>query len=87
MNKFHSLTISRIQQLTTDAVAIHFDVENNDLFQFQAGQYITIKQDINGEQVRRAYSICSANNEGVAIGIKKVEGGKMSTFLTENVKT
>jgi len=86
MNKFHSLTISRIQQLTTDAVAIHFDVENNDLFQFQAGQYITIKQDINGEQVRRAYSICSANNEGVAIGVKKVEGGKMSTFLTENVK-
>jgi ring-1,2-phenylacetyl-CoA epoxidase subunit PaaE len=86
MNKFHPLTISKIQRLTADALAIHFDVENNDLFQFQSGQYITIKQDINGEEIRRAYSICSTNVEGVAIGIKKVEGGKMSTFLTSEVK-
>jgi len=86
MNKFHSLTISNIQQLTSDAIAIHFDVKNNNLFQFQAGQYITIKMKINGEEVRRSYSICSANTEGVAIGIKKIEDGKMSTFLTADVK-
>jgi len=86
MNKFHSLTITSINKLTADAVAISFDVNNNSLFQFEAGQYITIKQDINGEEVRRAYSICSTNKEGVTIGVKKVEGGKMSTFLTENIK-
>lgn len=86
MNKFHPLTITKITKLTADAVAISFDVSNNSLFQFEAGQYITIKKKINGEQVRRAYSICSTNAEGVTIGVKKVAGGKMSTFLTENIK-
>ena len=86
MNKFHPLTITSIARLTADAVAISFEVSNNALFQFEAGQYITIKQDINGEEVRRAYSICSMNAEGVTIGVKKVEGGRMSTFLTESVK-
>ena len=85
MNKFHPLKITSIYRLTADAVAISFDVSNNDLFQFDAGQYITIKQDINGEEVRRAYSICSMNAEGVTIGVKKVESGKMSTFLTESI--
>lgn len=86
MNKFHPLTITSIDRLTPDAVAISFDVSNNVLFQFEAGQYITVKQDINGEEVRRAYSICSMNSEGITIGIKKVETGRMSTFLTESVK-
>jgi len=85
MNKFHPLTITNITRLTIDSVAISFDVSNNALFQFEAGQYITIKQDINGEEVRRAYSICSMNAEGVTIGVKKVEEGRMSTFLTESV--
>ena len=86
MNKFHPLTITSIARLTIDAVAISFDVSNNTLFQFEAGQYITIKHDINGEEVRRAYSICSMNTEGITIGVKKVESGRMSTFLTENLK-
>ena len=86
MNKFHPLTITSIARITADAVAISFDVSNNALFQFETGQYITIKNDINGEEVRRAYSICSTNKEGVTIGVKKVESGKMSTFLTEKIK-
>jgi len=86
MNKFQPLIITNITQLTADAVAISFDVSDNTLFQFEAGQYITIKNDINGEEVRRAYSICSTNKEGVTIGVKKVESGKMSTFLTEKIK-
>jgi len=86
MNKFHPLTITSIARLTIDAVAISFDVSNNALFQFEAGQYITIKHEINGEEVRRAYSICSTNAEGISIGVKKVESGRMSTFLTENLK-
>ena len=80
MNKFHPLTITSIARLTADAVAISFDVSNNALFQFEAGQYITIKQDINGEEVRRAYSICSMNAEGVTIGVKKVEEGGCLLF-------
>ena len=86
MNKFHSLTVSSIKSLTTDSVAISFDTLNNELFQFISGQYITIKHQINREEVRRAYSICSTNIEGVTIGVKRVEKGKMSTFLTTNLK-
>jgi|TARA_B110000967_G_C18795583_1_gene515575 ring-1,2-phenylacetyl-CoA epoxidase subunit PaaE len=86
MNKFHPLSITSISSLTIDAVAISFDVSNNTLFQFEAGQYITIKHDINGEEVRRAYSICSMDTEGITIGVKKVESGRMSTFLTESLK-
>ena len=86
MNNFHSLIISNIKQLTETALAISFDVNTNDLFHFDAGQYITVKHDISGEEIRRAYSICSTNKEGITIGVKKVDGGRMSTFLTEQVK-
>ena len=86
MNKFQVLTISEVQQLTKDAVAISFDIDNNDLFNFEAGQYITIKHEINGEDIRRAYSICSTQKEGLTIGVKRVEQGRMSTFLTTDVK-
>ena len=86
MHKFHSLIVSSIKPLTTDSVAISFDTTNNDLFQFVSGQYITIKHQINGEEVRRAYSICSAITEDVTIGVKRVENGKMSTFLTKDIK-
>ena len=86
MNKFHSLTVSSIKSLTTDSVAISFDTLNNELFQFISGQYITIKHQIGGEQIRRAYSICSSIEEGISVGVKKVETGKMSSFLTTKIK-
>ena len=86
MSKFHSLIVSSLKSLTNDSVAIGFDTADNEFFQFKAGQYITIKHQINGEEVRRAYSICSMKSEGITIGVKKVEQGRMSTFLTTNLK-
>jgi len=88
MNSFYPLKVSQIRVLTANAVELKFEIpEELELtFNFMAGQYITIKQQINGEEARRAYSICSTNAEGVAIGVKKLEGGKMSTFLTADVK-
>ena len=88
MNSFYPLKVSQIRVLTANAVELKFKIpdELESKFNFMAGQYITIKQQINGEEARRAYSICSTNTEGVAIGVKKLEGGKMSTFLTADVK-
>jgi len=86
MSKFHSLIVSSLKSLTNDSVTISFDTLDNELFRFIPGQYITINHQINGEQVRRAYSICSIQTEGIAIGVKKVEKGRMSTFLTTNLK-
>ena len=53
-----------------------------------SGQYVTIKSIVDGEDVRRAYSLCSAPFEDdFRIGVKKVDAGKMSTFLNEKLKT
>ena len=54
MNKFHSIKITEIKNLTTDSVEIVFDT-NNHLFYFNSGQYISIKHTINIEEIRRAY--------------------------------
>jgi len=89
MRQIHPLKISKINQLTSDAVEIVFLIPENLIseFEFIAGQYITICTKINNEDIRRAYSLCSNPSSGeVAVGVKKVEGGLMSTFLTENIK-
>lgn len=85
MNSFFSLPIKSIKKLTKDSVQLSFDTENSSDFNFIPGQYITVKSIINGNEERRAYSICSTLDEGLAIGVKLVEGGKMSTFLTKDV--
>ena len=88
MNSFYPLKVSQIRALTTNAVELKFEIpaELESKFNFKAGQYITIKQNISGEEVRRSYSICSSNTEGICVGVKRVEGGKMSSFLTANIK-
>ena len=88
MNSFYPLKVKKIRKLTLNAVELKFEIpaELESKFNFKAGQYITIKQNISGEEVRRAYSICSSNTEGICVGVKRVEGGKMSSFLTTNIK-
>ena len=83
--KFHLLKIKAIQKLTNDSVQITFDVPTvlHDEFSFLPGQYITL--DINGE--RRDYSICeSPLNKEWSIGVKAMEGGKISTYLVNELK-
>ena len=88
MNSFYPLKVEKIRKLTSNAVELKFEIssELESKFNFQAGQYITIKQSISGEEVRRSYSICSSNKEGIYVGVKRVESGKMSSFLTTNIK-
>ena len=89
MRKLHNLRISKINRLTPDAIEIFFLIpeELKSEFEFIAGQYITICENINNEDVRRAYSLCSnPDSLEVAVGVKKVEGGKMSTFLIDTLK-
>jgi len=89
MNIFYSLKVKKVRKLTNDAIEISFEIPTEllDMFKFKAGQYITIKSTINDKEVRRAYSICSSpNSEEISVGVKKVKGGKMSTFLTKEIK-
>ncbi|WP_372766450.1 2Fe-2S iron-sulfur cluster-binding protein [Lutibacter sp.] len=85
MFKFHSLTIKEIKKETQNAVSVLFDVPLNlkEEFAFIAGQYITIKKEIAGVELRRAYSICSAPKSGeLRVAIKAVDNGTFSVFAT-----
>ena len=88
MNSFYPLKVSKIRVLTANAVELKFEIpaDLESKFNFKAGQYITIKHQIGGEQVRRSYSICSSIEEGISVGVKKVETGKMSSFLCNELK-
>ena len=89
MSQFYSLKVNQIKKETHDSVSVSFEIESklaND-FKFIPGQYITIKININGEDCRRSYSICSSSNEKLTVAIKKVSNGKMSNFINNKLKT
>lgn len=90
MSKFYSLKISEITQETADCVSIafHIPTEIKDVFSYKQGQYITFKLMVNGEDLRRSYSVCSspAMDEDLRVAIKKVYNGKGSIFLNTNLK-
>jgi ring-1,2-phenylacetyl-CoA epoxidase subunit PaaE len=88
-HQFYALRIKEIIRETTDCISIEFALPEDvqEKFQFKAGQNITIKQEINGEEVRRSYSICSAPFENkLKIAIKKINGGLFSTFANDVLK-
>ena len=86
MNKFYALTVEEIKPLTLDSVQILYTNEYPEAFSFKAGQYITLRKEINNEDVRRSYSLSSSPEKGLEIGVKRVEKGLMSTFLTKDLK-
>ncbi len=89
MNKFYSLNIKEIIRETAQAVSLSFEVPDNlkELFSFKAGQYITLKTNIEGKEVRRAYSLCSApNTNEYKVTVKEVEGGTFSVLANNKLK-
>ena len=86
MSKFYSLKVKEIKRLTLDSVEIVFNNKYPSDFSFKAGQYITLRKQINNEDVRRSYSLSSSPNSGIEIGVKRIEKGLMSTFLTKELK-
>jgi ring-1,2-phenylacetyl-CoA epoxidase subunit PaaE len=89
MAHFHSLTVQKIKPLTPNSVAITFAIPKDliQTFAFTAGQYITIKKEIKGKELRRAYSISSSPKcEGITIGVKKVDKGGFSDFAHNKLK-
>ncbi|WP_299272300.1 ferredoxin--NADP reductase [uncultured Psychroserpens sp.] len=90
MSQFHNLTIKEITKETEKAVTISFDVppELKDTFQFKAGQYITLKTTINGNEVRRDYSLCTSPKSGtLKVAVKEVEDGTFSAYANHELKS
>jgi ring-1,2-phenylacetyl-CoA epoxidase subunit PaaE len=86
---FHKLIVKEVKAETPDCVSIAFEVPENlqNEFLFEQGQNITIKKEIDGEEIRRSYSICSAPFENeLRVAVKKIDGGKFSGFANNNLK-
>lgn len=86
---FHALKVKEVKKETSDCVSVLFDVPENlkEEFNFTQGQSLTMRATINGEEVRRTYSICSSPLEHqLKVAIKKVEGGLFSNFANEQLK-
>lgn len=89
MPTFYKLTVKEVIRETENAVSILFDIPENlhQEFSFIPGQYITIKKELNGVELRRAYSICSSKkSNSIRIGVKAVDKGTFSVFVTTNLK-
>ena len=89
MSQFYNLRVKEVYRETDKCVTISFDVPNNikDKFKFKAGQYLTLKTVINGEEVRRDYSICSSpKDHDLKVAVKEVDKGIFSKFANRNLK-
>jgi len=86
---FHSLQVKQIERPTEESVAISFDIPENlkEEFKYKQGQYLTLRTEINNDEVRRSYSICSCPlDDELTVAIKRVEGGLFSNFANDQVK-
>ena len=87
---FHSLKIKDIKRETQNCVSISFEIPKQlkKEFEFLQGQSLTLRKIIEGEEIRRSYSICTSplDNE-VRVAVKKVQGGLFSTFANTELKT
>jgi ring-1,2-phenylacetyl-CoA epoxidase subunit PaaE len=81
---FHPLTVRDVRPDTDEAVIVSFDVpaELRDTFAFTQGQYLTLRSDVNGADLRRSYSICAGVDDGeLRVGVRKVDGGVFSGWV------
>lgn len=89
MPAFKKLIIKEIKRETKDAVSIVFNIptELQPNYEFVAGQYLNIRLTLDGEEIRRAYSICSSPESGeLRIAVKAVKNGKFSQFANTKLK-
>lgn len=89
MTVFHRLNVAAIERETPDAVAITLRVpdELKSHYGYTPGQHLTLKARVNGEELRRCYSICSAPQDGVLqIGIKAIHQGRFSSFINQSLQ-
>jgi ring-1,2-phenylacetyl-CoA epoxidase subunit PaaE len=90
MSQFHQLSIKEVQRETDNAVTISFEVPQHlkDNFRFKAGQYITLKTNIDGNEVRRDYSLCVSPKSGeLKVAVKAVKDGTFSAFANKKLNS
>lgn len=86
---FHTLTVADVIDETSEAKSIRFHVpqELRQVFAFKPGQHLTLRADIDGEDVRRTYSLCVAPQDGeLKVTVKRIAGGAFSNWANDNLK-
>ncbi len=86
--QFHALRVAEVVRETDDASSIRFDLpdELRGAFAFRAGQHVTLRAEIGGEEVRRNYSLCVAPGEGVLkVTVKRIAGGVFSNWVGDHL--
>ena len=89
MARFHTLKIAECNRETADAVTLRFEVPPALAadYAYIQGQHLTLRREIAGEDIRRSYSICSGADENrLRVAIKKVAGGRFSSFATRELR-
>ncbi len=81
-----TLRIGRVVRETKDAVTLHLVDPYGARVDFLPGQFLTLVVEIDGEPHRRAYSICSAMGEGLAVTVKRIAGGRVSSHLNDHAR-
>jgi ring-1,2-phenylacetyl-CoA epoxidase subunit PaaE len=87
--RFHKLAVSDLRRESADAVSLTFAIPQELAvdYSFAPGQYLTLRTTMDGEEVRRSYSICSGPDDGeLRIAVKKVDGGAFSNWAADELK-
>ncbi|MEZ6878584.1 1,2-phenylacetyl-CoA epoxidase subunit PaaE [Enterobacter sp. KBR-315C3_2022] len=88
MTTFHSLTVAKVEPETRDAVTITFAVPQDlqEAYRFRPGQHLTLKATLEGDELRRCYSICRSAAPGeISVAVKAIEGGRFSRYARESI--
>ena len=87
-SQYITLHVREVVNETEDAISIHFEQPEEEKVTYKSGQFFTIIANINGNEERRAYSLCSSpfTDSDLAVAVKRVEGGLMSNYLGDNLK-
>jgi ring-1,2-phenylacetyl-CoA epoxidase subunit PaaE len=86
---FHPLRVRTVEPETREAVIVSFDVPDalRTVFGFTQGQYLTLRTDVDGQDLRRSYSICAGVDDGeLRVGVRKVKGGVFSNWINEHLR-
>jgi len=87
--RFHRLTVDDLRRESADAISMTFAIPKDlaEDYRFASGQYLTLRTMLDGEEVRRSYSICSGPDDGeLRIAVKRVDGGAFSSWASEELK-
>lgn len=85
---FHPLRVAAVAALTDESVTITFEVpdELRESYAFSAGQHLTLRRVLDGEDIRRSYSICAPVGGALRVAVKAVPGGVFSGHALSDLR-